>query len=369
MDENVNEDVKKSNVEGYCAVIDEVQNVELALEGKDFTDLPGSSANRNLPLRCQDQLLTVMAMGLATYVGVLTRIGLTLVPQSIGVEHFPSLYAQIVGTFIMGLLLSFKDSLIKKHSILYTTLSTGLCGCITTFSSWNAEAARVLLQLNETSLKFLNVEFTMARALGPGIVLLLGVGMSLSALRLGNNIGLSAQAIEASGRKPLRDIRRRLTVLPVRYCAPSLTVLTWIVATALSIYLCTHYGNFDIMFALLLGPAGTYIRWQLGGLDYKTRKRARGFPVGTFIANIAGSFVLAFTLVCEAYFIDSAGSISYSLLAGVAVGFCGCLTTVSTFVTQLSSLPFNMAAIYALTSISVAQVQFICILGGYAWIR
>ena len=112
-----------------------VRNVESAVEGEELNELPGSSANRSLLLRCLEQLLTVMTMSLATYVGVVTRIGLTLVSQSVGVEHFPSLYAQIVGTFIMGLLLPFGDILKKNHATLYASLSTGLCGCITTFSS------------------------------------------------------------------------------------------------------------------------------------------------------------------------------------------------------------------------------------------
>ena len=351
---------------GATGVEVEIDRVESAVEGMKVNELTDSSANRTLPLRCLGHLLTVVAMCLATYVGVSTRIGLTLVSQSMNFKYFPSLYAQIVGTFIMGLLLPFKDILNKNHAILYTSLSTGLCGCITTFSSWNAETASMLLQLNETSLQFLNAQNTMTRVVGSGIAIILGVGMPLSALRLGNNIGLVFQAINVCERKPLRIIRRCLMASPVVYC---LTITTWMVTTVLLIFLCKYYDNFDIMFALLLGQAGTYIRWHLGRLDRKTRNCARGFPVGTFIANIAGSFVLAFALVCKTSFAASAGSIWYSVLTGVVVGFCGCLTTVSTFASQLSSLSFKMSVVYAVTSVVVAQVEFVCILGGYAWIK
>lgn len=362
-----NEAVNKFLVERYGTLSDEVEKAQSVVMEKEIKELSDSSADQSSSSHCLEHLILVFAMGLATYVGVATRIGLSLLSEWINVEHFPSLYAQIVGTFIMGLLLPFKDNSKQNYATLYTSLSTGLCGCITTFSSWNAEAVSVLLQLNETSLHFLSVEDNGARVIGSWIVLLLGVGMPLSALRLGKNVGLAAQAVDAYGGKQLRGNRRRWLSLPIGNCAQSCTVLAWIGATALIICICIYYANFETMFALLLGPAGTYIRWQLGELDKKTKQFAREFPVGTFIANITGSFVLAFTLVCKAYFIESAGSIPYSLLAGVAVGFCGCLTTVSTFASQLSSLPFIMAITYTLCSIMVAQVEFICVLGGYAW--
>lgn len=43
------------------------------------------------------------------------------------------LAANMLGCYIMGLLLTLKPFL---HPVLFTGLSTGLCGCITTFSSW-----------------------------------------------------------------------------------------------------------------------------------------------------------------------------------------------------------------------------------------
>lgn len=68
--------------------------------------------------------------------GALIRIGLNLLETYNGAPVFGLAYAQFVGCVIMGVVVKKKDFLIKTYLPLQIALSTGLCGSITTFSSW-----------------------------------------------------------------------------------------------------------------------------------------------------------------------------------------------------------------------------------------
>ncbi|KAJ3396927.1 hypothetical protein HDU92_001500 [Lobulomyces angularis] len=53
---------------------------------------------------------------------------------------FTIIYPQIFGTFLMGFFSRNKNYFTKGYLLLYTGLATGLCGSITTFSSWILDA-------------------------------------------------------------------------------------------------------------------------------------------------------------------------------------------------------------------------------------
>ena len=301
------------------------------------------------------------ALSLATYTGVSLRIVLYRLSEWDGVEYFDSLYSQLVGSFIMGALVGYKDVLQNQYTVLYTTLATGLCGSLTTFSSWNAEAALVLLQVNDTSLAPLPDVQHASRAVGFITVVMLGVGAPVSLLLLGRNITSLVKLPKHLTQKhrPGNNLKSCIVggVCIACYILVTITLVTVGVVTR----------SYHTMFSLLLGPIGTYIRWCLGSLDKSPSKTLRQFPFGTLIANAGGSAVLAGTLLAAAYFTTETSDIYASLLAGVAIGFCSSLTTVSSFVAQLCALPLPVGGLYAVVSIGVGQVIFIVALGTYSW--
>lgn len=81
-----------------------------------------------------------------------------------------------------------------------------------------------------------------------------------------------------------------------------------------------------LAYVALGGLLGTVARYALQGV-IQTRLGAPGFPIGTLVINIAGSFALGFLLRL------GIGSTVFSpeLRAGLTIGFCGAFTTVSTF--------------------------------------
>lgn len=89
------------------------------------------------------------SLAIASYAGVVIRIYLSKIAQWNGVPLFPSFSAELVGTAIMGFIGAHQTSLASNHKALYQSMATGLCGSITTFSSWNFEAVQILLQIDQ----------------------------------------------------------------------------------------------------------------------------------------------------------------------------------------------------------------------------
>jgi CrcB protein len=91
-----------------------------------------------------------------------------------------------------------------------------------------------------------------------------------------------------------------------------------------------------------------------------------GFPWGTLVVNVVGSFLLGLVLgsdsVAKDFWLSSGGAYAFA-----ALGFCGGLTTFSTFSLQTFSLVSDQAWGKALANIvgSVALCVF-CVLSGYA---
>ena len=116
----------------------------------------------------------------------------------------------------------------------------------------------------------------------------------------------------------------------------------------------------------------TFIGCALGGVFrylgtlWITRFFGEGFPWGTLVVNAVGSFLLGLVLgsglVAKDIWLSSDGAYVFA-----ALGFCGGLTTFSTFSLQTFSLVSDQAWGKALANIvgSVALCVF-CVLSGFA---
>jgi len=90
------------------------------------------------------------------------------------------------------------------------------------------------------------------------------------------------------------------------------------------------------------GAVGSCARYAVGG--FAARSLPLGFPWGTFLVNVAGSFVMGLVVAAtmERFAVDP----KWRLL--LAVGFCGGFTTFSTFAFEtdrlLEAREFGVAA-------------------------
>lgn len=115
--------------------------------------------------------------------------------------------------------------------------------------------------------------------------------------------------------------------------------------------------------ALLFSFPGTLTRYVL---SVTLNPRSKLFPIGTFVANELGTSLLAlFHTLQGLKHPVSPGACS--ILQGLDDGYCGCLTTVSTFAAEVRALAGWRRWLYGTISIVMAQVLIVLILGSTLW--
>lgn len=86
-------------------------------------------------------------------------------------------------------------------------------------------------------------------------------------------------------------------------------------------------------------------------------------PYGTLIVNALGTWLLAVFTVLSVSVVPSSSTGLQSLLFGLGLGFCGCLTTMSTLALEVHRLPTGPAYVYTLLSYVLAQAGWLLITG------
>lgn len=123
-------------------------------------------------------------------------------------------------------------------------------------------------------------------------------------------------------------------------------------------------------FPILLGPPGAMLRFYLARFNVQPRFLDR-FPLGTFIANMLATSVLSATYVGSRA-IGQAGisATTCNALYALNEGFCGCLSTVSTFVVESRTVrKHRWRWIYILGSVILGHLIVLAIVGGTKWSR
>jgi protein CrcB len=376
--------------------------------------LPASytASSTDRPLKMSPRVTTLYTISYLVFfalVGTLIRIGLNTVTFFPGAPIvFSSLWANFAGTLLMGFLtedrmlfkeewgvpkydmainkaatMGDKDALVdlsaakkahgatKKTIPLFIGLATGLCGSITSFSSFIRDAVLALTNnlpsplnhpvdftVNGTALT--TTSTTVSRDAVHSIMALLAVVIVtlcvfLMALRLGITIAA--------------DLGRYTPTIPfivTRRFLDGLTILLgfggWIIAIVLSISPPDNNARGIALFSLVFSPIGCLGRFYASML---LNARYPPFPLGTFVVNILGTVILGVAFVFQ----HSKGAtiIECQVLQGVIDGFCGCLTTISTFAVELTTLKQSHARIYGISSIGIALGLLVAIMGTFAW--
>lgn len=184
------------------------------------------------------------------------------------------------------------------------------------------------------------------------------LGLSTAALRLGQHF--------SSALPPTRQSKPRTpsSPHPQYYYMISLALgpLFWLGA----IFLCA-FGPASwrsrATFAIAFAPPGTLLRYFL---SRKLNGLRAYLPLGTLAANLFAVLILAITVILQRNDL-SRSSIGCSALQGIQDGFCGSLSTVSTFVVELRGLGKKDAYRYFGASWLAAMVIYSLVLGSFIW--
>lgn len=245
----------------------------------------------------------------------------------------------------------------KKTIPLYIGLATGFCGSFTTFSSFIRD---IFLALSNELTTPGWSESPTSRNGGYSFMAMLAViittvSLSLSGLFVGSHLAVGLERITPS--VPFSLSRRVLDPLGVL-----LGWGCWLGAILLAIFPPHKAWRGQAIFSLVFAPLGCLLRFYL---SLHLNGKMATFPVGTFSANVLGTAVLG--MAWDLAHVPLGGIVGCQVLQGIEDGFCGCLTTISTWVAELAGLRRRSSWVYGTMSIIVSLALMIAIMGGLQW--
>ncbi|KAF2425695.1 hypothetical protein EJ08DRAFT_652000 [Tothia fuscella] len=260
---------------------------------------------------------------------------------------------------------------VKKTIPLYIGLATGFCGSLTSFSSFMRD---VFLSLSNnlptpsyhtypsgfdipsmTTTIHRNGGFSFLATIA---VLLLTICLALGGLHAGNHLANLSHPYTPI--LPFSIIRKVLDRIFVFVAFGS-----WLVVLLLCIFPQGANWRGQALFACGFAPLGCLVRFYI---SFYLNPFSGTFPLGTFAVNIFGTAVEGMSYDLQHVQFGGRGVLSCEVLQGVMDGFCGCLTTVSTWVSELNT--FNkksQAYFYGGTSVISGLSILVMIMGSVRW--
>ncbi|KAK5136997.1 hypothetical protein LTR08_001504 [Meristemomyces frigidus] len=269
----------------------------------------------------------------------------------------------------------------KKTIPLYIGLATGFCGSFTSFSSFARDAFLGLANSLPAPVnhRYTGTAPTPSSAIGRqagysfeswAAVIITTIALSFSGLIVGGQLALL-----------LAPITPRISVrLARRLLDPSAVILAfgcWLAAILLCIWPPDRSSPADdetwrgtALFALVFAPLGCLLRFYA---SLKLNGLVASFPLGTFAVNMLGTAVegMCYDLQHSALRLAAGGigggRLACQVLQGVMDGFCGCLTTISTWVAEINGLRRRHGWVYAGASVLGALCLMVVIMGPVRW--
>jgi CrcB protein len=267
---------------------------------------------------------------------------------------------------------------IKKTVPLYVGLAVGFCGSFTSFSSFMRDVFLALSNslpapVNHPSTGTVTTSAEVSRNGGYSFLALLAIilatiALSLGALIVGAHTALALDTL--TPRIPSRFTRRFLDPLMVL-----LGFGCWLGALFLCIWPPDRFSSSPetwrgtALFPILFAPPGCLLRFYA---SLKLNSLVPSFPLGTFAANMFGTAIegMCYDIQHVGVGVNGAvggGIVGCQVLQGVQDGFCGCLTTVSTWVGEIKGLKRRSGYFYCVASVLGGLGLVVVIMGSVRW--
>ena len=258
-------------------------------------------------------------------------------------------------------------SKVKKTIPLYVGLTTGFCGSFTSFSSFMRD---IFLSLSDdltaptyhptaspTSLVHRDAGYSVMAVLA---VIFVTVALCYCALKVGAHLAAYMDPIT-----PTLPFRFTCKVVDPLFFL--LGIGSWIGAVIMVALPPHDAWRGQALFACAFAPVGCLARYYI---SLVLNTKVPSFPLGTFACNMLGTAVLgmAYNLQRVAIGGVAGGSVvGCQALQGIEDGFCGALTTVSTWILELDTLRRGPAYVYGTTSVVVGLSIVTIIQGSVKW--
>jgi len=276
---------------------------------------------------------------------------------------------------------------VKKTIPLYIGLTTGFCGSFTSFSSFILDVFFAM----SNSLPVLDPHTSSTSIDGSSIdprnrgydfmalvaMILLTITLCIGGFQGGAHIAVALEPYTPT--VPFRITRSFIDRIVV-----FLAFGVWLSAIIMAIWPPDRLGGPNgggdwleetwrgkLIFALVFAPLGCLLRFYV---SLRLNARIPSFPLGTFVVNIFGTALLGMFYDLQhaplgGVFRRMVGGdlVGCQVLQGCMDGFCGCLTTVSTWIMELKWLQKRHAYVYGLSSVIVALGFLIVIMGSMKW--
>ena len=279
-------------------------------------------------------------------------------------------------------------SKVKKTIPLFIGLTTGYCGTFTSFSTFIRDTFYALANILPTPLDHppsVTAQGALTTSTVPrpkgysfnatAAIIILTLCVCNAALYIGAHFAIALDRVMPT--LSYRLLRRFLDPL-ILLLGPG----CWIAAIVMCVFPpdrpggpAAHANNTpstwrgDALFSLCFAPAGCLLRFFL---SLKLNGVVHSFPLGTFTVNVFGTAVLCMCLnlqhlVLPTSMAPGGGFVGCQLLQGVTDGFCGALTTVSTWIVELNTLRRRHAWVYGSTSVVVGMGTAVVVVGSVYW--
>lgn len=280
--------------------------------------------------------------------GVTLRIFMSFIPAEDGsfIAMFGKsfLLQNILGSFILGALSSLTKNMSKSNKFhLSPAVTTGFCGSLTTWSSWQQSIA-VKFVSNKVADGLLNYS--------------LGHALFYIAYRGGIHVAETISACKPTGDakedKPVKG--SMLEKFTFALCLSVYILLIILIVVAGQEYRHMYFGA-------LFGGAGAMLRYLLGKFN-----KSGQIPLFTLLANVLGSIFVA-AVTRSLYhaskagnpFTPGKGNWAVDIGVGGILGFGGALTTVSSYIGEIHKLPRGQMYLYAVLSFFSTQLFMVII--------
>jgi len=293
----------------------------------------------------ENHICIIAVLIVFSFIGALIRVyvqrGLTYIGEPVA----SIIYPQFIGSLIMGAAVQLKSKMELWSHTLFIGITVGLCGSITTFSGVIGGTAQQYFNAGDYDRK--KIQSVIA---GLSLILL-GFGLAYVGFVMGRHLGKAfhrgktPKKMKLAYATPVWFKRKQITKIDALF----MLIAVLMIAAVICVSLLVHTERV-VIFTLIFAPPGTLIRRWLSYLNKKYPK----FPIGTFIANIFGAAL--YTIL---YLLPGAIYIDYyqcNIIGGLLDGFCGCLTTISTWIVEVSFMKTHNSYMYGGLSILVAEI-------------